>query len=82
MNSTLQSATASEIIEIVGRLDDGVVARILATGATPAEVLEAFTWATADDQIGTELRHGRSGIAGEVYEILMQEEPDPEELRG
>ena len=52
------------------------------TGATPAEVLEAFTWATADDQIGTELRHGRSGVAGEVYEILMQEEPDPEELRG
>jgi hypothetical protein len=82
MNSTLQSVTASEIIEIVGHLDDGVIARILATGATPAEVLEAFTWATADDQIGTELRHGRSGVAGEVYEILMQEEPDPEELRG
>ena len=47
-----------------------------------ATFLEAFTWATADDQIGTELRHGRSGVAGEVYEILMQEEPDPEELRG
>ena len=82
MSSTLQSATASEIIGIVGHLDDGVVARILATGATPAEVLEAFTWATADDQIGTELRHGRSGVAGEVYEILMQAEPDPEEVRG
>ena len=82
MNSTLQSATASEIIEIVGHLDDGVISRILATGATPTEVLEAFTRATADDQIGTELLHGRSGIAGEVYEILMQEEPDPEELRG
>jgi hypothetical protein len=80
MNSTLQSATASDIIEIVGHLDDGVTSRILATGATPTEVLEAFTWATADDQIGTELRHGRSGVAGEVYEILMQEEPDPEEL--
>jgi len=80
MSSTLQSATASEIIEIVGHLDDGVIARILATGATPAEVLEAFTWATADDQIGTELRHGRVGAAGAVYEILMQEEPDPEEL--
>jgi len=82
MNSTLQSATASDIIEIVGHLDDGVTSRILATGTTPTEVLEAFTWATADDQIGTELRHGRSGVAGEAYEILMQEEPDPEELRG
>ena len=81
MNSTTRSATASEIIEIVGHLDDTVIARILATGASPAEVLEAFTWATANDQIGTELRHTRHGVAGEVYEILMQEEPDPEELR-
>ena len=80
MTSARQPATASEIIEIVGHLDDGVIARILATGASPAEVLEGFTWATADDQIGTELRRGRVGAAGAVYEILMQEEPDPEEL--
>jgi len=26
------------------------------------------------------LRHGRVGAGGAVYEILMQEEPDPEEL--
>ena len=82
MTSPSRPATASEIIEIVGHLDDAAIASILATGATAAEVLEAFTWANADDQLGTELRHGRSGVAGEVYEILMQEEPDPEELRG
>jgi hypothetical protein len=80
MSVMLRPATASEIIEICGYLDDGVVTRILATGASPAEVLEGFTWATADDQIGTELRHGRVGAGGAVYEILMQEEPDPEEL--
>jgi hypothetical protein len=80
MSSTSRPATASEIVEICGHLDDGVITRILATGATPAEVLEGFTWATADDQIGTELGHGRTGAAGAVYEILMQEEPDPEEL--
>ena len=82
MNVTSRPATASDIIEIVGHLDDGVITRILATGATPEEVLEGFTWAAADDQIGTELRHGCQGAAGAVYEILMQEEPDPEELRG
>jgi len=81
MTSAPRPATASEIIEIVGHLDDGVVARILATGATPAEVLEAFTWVSADDQLGTELQHGRHGAAGAVYDILLQEEPDPEELR-
>ena len=55
--------------------------RILATGASPAEVLEAFTWVTADDQLGTELQHGRHGAVGAVYEILLQEEPDAEELQ-
>ena len=47
------ATAAAEIIEIVGPLDDAVLMRIVETGATPAEVLEAFTWATADDQIGT-----------------------------
>jgi hypothetical protein len=76
----LRPATASEIVQICGRLDDGVITRILATGASPAEVLEGLTCATADGQIGTEIGHGRIGAAGVVYEILMQEEPDPEEL--
>ena len=81
MSSARQPATASEIIEIVGHLDDAVIARILATGASPAEVLEAFTWVTADDQLGTELQHGWHGAVGAVYEILLQEEPDAEELQ-
>jgi len=81
MSAVAQAATASEIIAICGHLDDGVIARILATGATQEEVLEAFTWFSADDQIGTELQHGRSGAVGAVYDILMHEEPDPDELR-
>jgi hypothetical protein len=48
---------------------------------TPAEVLEAITWFSADDQIGTELLHGRHGAVGAVYDIPMREEPDPDELR-
>jgi hypothetical protein len=79
MSASLRPATASEIIEIVGQLDDGVIVRIQATGATPAQVLEGFTWATADDQIGTELRHGRQGAAGAVYEILIEEDSEPED---
>jgi hypothetical protein len=81
MNTVVQAATASEIVAICGHLDDGVVARIVATGATPAEVLEAFTWFSADDQIGTELQHGRTGAVGAVYDILMEEEPEPDEPR-
>jgi len=49
--------------------------RIVATEATAAEVLEAFTWAAADDQIGSELERARGAVA-RVYEILKQEEAD------
>ena len=80
MNAIARPATAAEITAICGHLDDGVVARILATKATATEVLEAFTWYSADDQIGTETQRHRRGAVGAVYNILMQEEPDPDEL--
>jgi hypothetical protein len=70
-------ATAGEIIRIVGPLDDAVVMRIVATEATAAEVLEAFTWAAADGQIGTELERAPRGVLARVYEILKQEESAP-----
>ncbi len=71
-------ATAAEIIQIVGPLDDAVLMRIVETNATAAEVLEAFTWATADDQIGTELEQAPRGTVAQVYDILKQEEPEPD----
>jgi hypothetical protein len=79
MSQILRPATAEEVLEIVGPLEDSVLMRIVETGATPAEVLEAFTWATADDQIGTELEHGARGAVARVYEILKREEPEPDE---
>jgi len=58
-----------------------VVMRILETGASAVEVLEAFTWATADDQIGTELARRPHGAAAQVYDVLKREEPEPDEPR-
>jgi hypothetical protein len=81
MNALARPATAAEIVAICGHLDDGPITRIIATGATASEVLEAFTWFSADDQIGTELRRSRHGAVGAVYDILMQEEPDPDDFR-
>jgi hypothetical protein len=79
MSQNLRPATASEISEIVGPLDDAVLLRIVETEATPAEVLEAFTWVTADDQSGTELEHKPRGAVARVYEILKREEPKSHE---
>jgi len=81
MGETARPATAAEIIEIVGPLEDAVLMRIVETGATPGEVLEAFTWATADDQIGTELEHLPRGVVAQVYDILKREEPELDERR-
>ena len=41
MTQNPRPATGAEIIEIVGPLEDAVLMRIIETGATPAEVLEA-----------------------------------------
>jgi hypothetical protein len=79
MKQMARPATAAEIVEIVGPLDDAVLVRIAETEATPAEVLEAFTWATADDQIGTELEHRPRGVVAQIYDILKREDPEPDE---
>jgi len=63
-------ASASEIKGVIGPLEDAVITSILATGASAAEVLEAYTWLTADDQLGTQLERNRSGRVGQVYAIL------------
>lgn len=72
-------ASASEIRAIVGPLDDTVIARIVATGASSAEILEAFTWLMADDQLGTELERTCRGRVAEVCEILEDEMQPTEE---
>ena len=71
--------TSSEIIGIVGPLDDAVLIEIISTGASAGEVLEAFTWLTADDQIATEIGHGPRGAALRVYKILQREETQADE---
>jgi hypothetical protein len=81
MQDSKRPATADDIIGVLGAVEDGVLLEILETRATAAEVLEAFTWANADDQIGTELEHGPRGAVVRVYEILRGEEPEESDRR-
>jgi hypothetical protein len=76
---TRRPVSPAEIVAIVGPLEDAVLMRIVETGATAAEVLEAYTWASANDQIGTELERGPRGAAGRVYEILKQDESEADD---
>lgn len=73
-----RAATASEIRDIVGPLEDNVVASIVALGATRDEVLEAQAWLASDDYLHRELRHALQGRAAQVFEILEAELPEPD----
>jgi hypothetical protein len=72
------AATASEIRDIVGALDDSVIAGINALGATREEVLEAQAWLTSDDYLHRELQHSLHGRAAQVFDILEAELPEPD----
>jgi hypothetical protein len=73
-------ATVSGVVRIVGPLEDDVIASILSTRATEAEVLEAVKWFTADDGLGAEVRRSRTGRVAQVYDILAAEALDDDEL--
>jgi len=73
-------ATASGVVRIVGPLEDDVITSILSTGATEAEVVEAVKWFTADDGLGGEVRHTRTGRVAQVYDILAADVQDDDEL--
>lgn len=72
-------ATRSEIIEIAGSLDDEAIAEIEATGATAAEVLEAFTRIDQEDDFSAETFKPLSGRVAQVYDILTADRPVDEE---
>lgn len=75
---TIRAATGSEIREIVGPIEDSVLARIVAVGATREDILEAWTWLTSDDYLHQKLQHSQQGRVAQVVEILEAELPEPD----
>jgi hypothetical protein len=73
--------TRDEVTRIVSGLSDEAIARIIATGADATQLLEAFTWLREDEYLGAELERRPSGVVGEVYDILVEEETELEEER-
>ncbi len=77
----MTTVTRQEVIDIVGRISDPRIAEIIDTGASAAEVIEAFAWLSDDDHLGSDLEKSLSGVVERVYEILRADEPDWEEDR-
>lgn len=65
-----QPATGNDIKTITGLEDHGFITAILALGATPKQVLQAFEWFQAEEK---DITTGPDiAIAKRVYEILKE----------
>ena len=67
--------TRDELIAIVGTLDDFRITEIIATGATAAQVTEAFEWLDRGGEMGEELHRSLHGTVARVYDILKRDMP-------
>lgn len=78
-DATGDSISREQIIAITGHIDDDKIARVIATGATPEQVLEAHTRLVRQDEVGAETERTLHGAVLEVYEILRAGEPEWDE---
>ena len=78
---TSHRLTAQDVREIVGPIGDNRLSAILATKATSAQLVEAFTWLSSDEYLSGGLERALTGVVAELYDILKAGEPDIEEER-
>ena len=71
-----RNASASEIREIVGPIDEEAIVRILEIEPTIADVQRAYQWLRADEYQSRNKESNLAGKAAEVFEILDDEFPD------
>lgn len=64
-----------DVIRVVGALEDGKVAAIIATGADIEDLTEAFAWANAEDDVLGDQRKSLTGTVAQVYDILTADDP-------
>jgi len=65
-----------EVAQIVGRIDDWKVSRIISSGATAAELREAQAGIVEKGDLEAETERRLSGQVGRLYDILMAGEPE------
>lgn len=78
-STTDRPATRDDIYRVVGRIDDERVAAIIKTGATVADVTEAFARMGEDPGVDPALRRPLAGRVAAVYDLLTADMPGPDE---
>jgi hypothetical protein len=76
----MNAVTRSDVVAVLGPVDDLLAAEIVASGATVEELAEAKAWLANDEPLmnsGRPLAAGRVGRLVEVLRRLEDEEPGP-----
>lgn len=68
--------TSENIAAILGPVDETLIAEILATGATAAELAEAWAWINSEDALVEAGKGFPSGTVAELVELLSVEDDE------
>jgi hypothetical protein len=68
--------TSQDALAVLGPVDETLVAEVIATGATPAELAEAWAWINSDEAL---MGDGRALPAGRVAALVDLLSADEEE---
>jgi ribulose kinase len=79
MEDYMAVMTREAIRQVLGPVGDSLAAELVGTGATQAELRDAYAWITNDEALVNEMRHMPSGRVAQLIEILEQLNSHPVE---
>lgn len=68
--------TSHDVVAVLGPADETLVAEVVATGATRAELAEAFAWASNDEALLGEGRHLPTGKVAALVDLMSADEEE------
>ncbi|MGV1791076.1 hypothetical protein [Rhizobium sp. A37_96] len=71
--------TSHDVTAVLGPVDEALLAEIVATGATPTELSEAWAWVNSDEALIGEGRHLPAGTVAALVDLLSADQEDWEE---
>ena len=69
--------TSDDVYDILGPVDETLLADVISTGATQAELVEAFAWANSDEALIGQERPLPTGRVAELLDLLTDDEDEP-----
>lgn len=78
----MTAATRDDVVRLFGELDDVTVDRVLAIGASLAELREARAWIDGDEEVEQTLGEPSSARVNQVVDMVQAyiEEEEPDDL--